>query len=65
MATGFGYARDKVVAVMNNTWGAQGRYYNQMRSAILEDAIKYAINSGRRGKGIVVVSWGHYNIIRR
>lgn len=35
---------------MNNTWGAQGGYYNQMRSAILEDAIKSVINSGRVGK---------------
>lgn len=63
LATGFGYARDKGAAVMNNSWGDQGgAYYDYMRSAVLEDAIRSAITSGRGGKGMVVVfASGNYN----
>lgn len=56
MASGFGYARVSGAAVINNSWGDQGgAFYDQMHSAILEEAIKTAMTSGRNGKGMVVV----------
>lgn len=64
LASGFGYATTHGAAVINNSWGDQGgKLYGQLHSAILEDAIKNAINNGRNGKGAVVVfASGNYNI---
>ncbi len=63
MATGFGYARTNGAAVINNSWGDQGgRLYGNMHSAVLEDAIRTALTSGRNGRGCVVVfSAGNWN----
>lgn len=56
LASGIGYARVNGAAVINNSWGDQGgRLYDYLHSAILEDAIKTAMNSGRNGKGMIVV----------
>lgn len=56
LASGIGYARTKGAAVINNSWGDQGgQFYANLHSAILEDAIRTAITSGRNGKGMVVV----------
>lgn len=63
LATGFGYATSHNVDVINNSWGDQGgAFYKEMHSAILEDAIRTAMTSGRKGKGMVVVfASGNYN----
>lgn len=56
LASGIGYARVNGAAVINNSWGDQGgRLYDYLHSAVLEDAIKTAMNSGRNGKGMVVI----------
>lgn len=56
LASGIGYARVNGAAVINNSWGDQGgRLYDYLHSTILEDAIKTAMNSGRNGKGMIVV----------
>lgn len=56
LASGIGYAREKGASIINNSWGDQGgQYYENMHSAILEDAINTAIKTGRNGKGMVVV----------
>lgn len=56
LATGISYARTNGAAIINNSWGDQGgRYYEDMHSVILEDAIRTALTSGRNGKGCVVV----------
>ena len=63
LATGFGYATSHNVDVINNSWGDQGgAFYKEMHSAILEDAIRTAMTSGRNGKGMIVVfASGNYN----
>ena len=63
LASGIGYARIHGASVINNSWGDQGgRLYNNLHSAVLEDAIKTAIKTGRNGKGMVVLfASGNYN----
>lgn len=63
LATGISYARTNGAAVINNSWGDQGGlFYDWLHSAILEDAIRTALTSGRNGKGCVVVfAAGNYN----
>lgn len=56
LASGIGYARVNGASIINNSWGDQGGYfYEEMHSAILEDAINTAITTGRNGKGMVVI----------
>lgn len=56
LASGIGYARDNGASVINNSWGDYGgELYDKLHSAVLEDAIKTAIKSGRNGKGMVVI----------
>ena len=63
LATGISYARTRGAAVINNSWGDQGGYFDELHSTVLEDAINTAIKSGRNGKGMVVVfASGNYNI---
>lgn len=63
LASGIGYARTHGAAVINNSWGDQGGAYQQLHSTILENAITTAIQSGRNGKGMVVVfAAGNKNI---
>ena len=63
LATGISYARTHGAAVINNSWGDQGGYFEELHSTVLEDAINTAIKSGRNGKGMVVVfASGNYNI---
>lgn len=63
LATGISYARTHGAAVINNSWGDQGGYFDELHSTVLEDAINTAIKSGRNGKGMVVVfASGNYNI---
>lgn len=64
LASGIGYARTKGASIINNSWGDQGgMYYDEMHSAILEDAINTAITTGRNGKGMIVVfASGNKNI---
>lgn len=63
LATGIGYATTHGAAVINNSWGDQGGYVDELHSSVLEDAINTAIESGRNGKGMVVVfAAGNYNI---
>ena len=63
LATGISYARTQGAAVINNSWGDQGGYFQELHSSILEDAINTAIKSGRNGKGMVVVfAAGNQNI---
>ena len=51
--------------VINNSWGDQGgAYYNDLHSAMLENAIDNALDNGRNGKGCVVVfASGNYNVV--
>ena len=63
LATGISYASTHGAAVINNSWGDQGGYFEELHSTVLEDAINTAIKSGRNGKGMVVVfASGNYNI---
>lgn len=63
LATGISYARTHGAAVINNSWGDQGGYFDELHSTVLEEAIITAIKSGRDGKGMVVVfAAGNKNI---
>lgn len=56
LANGINWAWQNGAAVINNSWGDQGgAYFTQLQSAMLENAITDAINSGRGGLGTVVV----------
>ena len=56
LASGISWAWQNGADVINNSWGDQGgRFYNQMHSAILEEAITNAMRGGRNGLGCVVV----------
>lgn len=67
LASGFGYARVNGASIINNSWGDQGgRLHEDMHSAILEDAIRTAIETGRNGKGMIVIfasgNWNSPNV---
>ena len=56
LANGISWAWENGAHVINNSWGDQGgKYYNELYSALLEDAINNAINNGRNGLGTIVV----------
>lgn len=56
LASGISWAYLNGADIINNSWGDQGgQFYNQMYSAILENAILNAITLGRNNKGTVVV----------
>ncbi len=56
LATGISYAQNNGAAVINNSWGDQGgAFYEDLHSAVLEDAIRSTITSGRNGRGCVVL----------
>lgn len=57
LASGIFWAVNNDADVINCSWGDQGgdERWERLHSAMLEDAILYAINNGRRGKGCVVV----------
>lgn len=64
LASGIGYAITQVADIINNSWGDQGgRFFPELHSSILEDAITTAMTSGRNGKGAVVIfAAGNANI---
>jgi serine protease len=56
LAEGISWAWENGASVINNSWGDQGgAFYNQLQSAVLENAILNAINNGRNGLGTIVV----------
>jgi thermitase len=63
LASGISYAWQNGADIINNSWGDQGgSYYNNIHSALLEDAINNAITNGRNGLGcIVVFASGNYS----
>ena len=64
-AVGFFNAIINGAYVITNSWGDQGgAFYNDLHSAILENAIDNALDNGRNGKGCVVVfAAGNYNTV--
>jgi len=55
LADGINWAWQNGAAVINNSWGDQGgAYYNQLQSALLENAIVNALNNGRDGLGTIL-----------
>lgn len=56
LASGISYAWRNNASVINNSWGDQGgALYNNLKSALLDNAISDAIMKGRNGLGAVVV----------
>ena len=56
LANGLNWAWKNGAQVINNSWGDQGgAYYDSLHSSLLENAITNALDSGRNGKGSVVV----------
>ncbi|MGC6430329.1 MAG: S8 family serine peptidase [Jejuia sp.] len=56
LANGINWAWQNGAHIINNSWGDQGgQFFNQLHSAILEDAINNALNNGRNGLGTVLV----------
>jgi subtilisin family serine protease len=56
LANGINWAIQNGAHIINNSWGDQGGvYYNNLHSAILEDAITNAIENGREGLGTILV----------
>lgn len=63
LADGISWAWQNDADIITNSWGDQGGlYYNELHSAVLEDAIINAITQGRNGKGCIVTfaagNWG-------
>ncbi len=55
LADGINWAWQNGAAVINNSWGDQGgAFYNQLQSALLENAIVNALNNGRDGLGTIL-----------
>jgi hypothetical protein len=65
LANGINWAWENGAHVINNSWGDQGgKYYDQLHSVLLEDAINNAINKGRNGLGtIMVFAAGNYSTV--
>ncbi len=56
LANGINWAVQNGAHIINNSWGDQGgSYYNDLHSAVLEDAITNALNNGRNGLGTILV----------
>ena len=57
LASGILWAVQNEADVINCSWGDQGgdQDFEKLHSPMLEEAIRYAITNGRRGKGCVVV----------
>ncbi len=56
MANGINWAVQNGADIINNSWGDQGGiFYNNLHSALLEDAIINAIKNGRNGLGTILV----------
>jgi subtilisin family serine protease len=56
LANGINWAWQNGADVINNSWGDQGgQLFNQLHSAILEDAINNALSNGRNGLGTIIV----------
>jgi subtilisin family serine protease len=55
LAGGINWAWQNGADIITNSWGDQGgAFYDDLHSAVLEDAIMSAIRQGRNGKGSVV-----------
>lgn len=56
LADGINWAWQNGADIINNSWGDQGgQFYNQLHSALLEEAISDALQFGRNGLGTVMV----------
>jgi len=56
LANGINWAVQNGAHIINNSWGDQGgSYYNDLHSAVLENAITNALNNGRNGLGTILV----------
>lgn len=56
LADGINWAYQNGADVINNSWGDQGGvFYNQLHSALLDNAISDAMNFGRNGLGTIIV----------
>ena len=56
LADGINWAWQNGAHVINNSWGDQGgQFFNQLHSALLENAINNALTNGRNGLGTIMV----------
>lgn len=56
LANGINWAWQNGAHIINNSWGDQGgQFFDQLHSALLEDAINNALNNGRNGLGTILV----------
>ena len=64
LADGINWAWQNGAQIINNSWGDQGgQFFDQLHSALLENAINNALNNGRNGLGtILVFASGNYGI---
>lgn len=56
LANGINWAWQNGSHIINNSWGDQGgQFFNQLHSALLEDAITNALDNGRNGLGTILI----------